>query len=478
MIVEDALGFKFPVPSEYDYDLLDAVVKQKFCAGPGSFEVKAGHYEYFQTRNSNVEVSRDNRLLPGTAITMAVIIVCSTLTDEACPMPKCDSRQTTRSSCGVRIWYASYHVEHRSKFELTARSCDCGVSFSPTLKRGIADLLSAASVLSDDMQEEGSRPPNTERPGKRPRLEPAREDVNVFKNIRLAKTNSAEHCPYPPSSATARSLNEGGHGLHKWDSLPSNHTGSMEVIYQSKQANIIEEHGMYSALEPSPQVAPKKGKGGPVGFNHAMSYVTRIKIRFALRPEVYKQFLEILQTYQCYDTPIQDVYAEVAELFSSDLDILEGFKQFVPGSAAQHRTAQHCQALKNEQKPGSGLKPPASGPYGHLVTSPTFTRADIITYDKVLAFQRRVKIYFQSSPETHWQFFELLNGLSDHVTGESVRSKIAQLLKDAPNLLEEFQQLVPWLLRAATSEQQSQLLKGQELGQPGVVDKKRKRDEI
>jgi hypothetical protein len=52
-IVEDALGFKFPVPSEYDYDLLDAVIKEKFKAGPGALEVKANNYEYFKTSNSD-----------------------------------------------------------------------------------------------------------------------------------------------------------------------------------------------------------------------------------------------------------------------------------------------------------------------------------------------------------------------------------------------------------------------------------------
>lgn len=56
--------------------------------------------------------------------------------------------------------------------------------------------------------------------------------------------------------------------------------------------------------------------------------------RFATQPEIYKQFLEILQTYQRESKPIQDVYAQVTHLFNSAPDLLEDFKQFLPESAA------------------------------------------------------------------------------------------------------------------------------------------------
>jgi paired amphipathic helix protein Sin3a len=42
-------------------------------------------------------------------------------------------------------------------------------------------------------------------------------------------------------------------------------------------------------------------------FNHAIQYVNKIKNRFADDPDTYKQFLEILQTYQKEQRPIQDV---------------------------------------------------------------------------------------------------------------------------------------------------------------------------
>ncbi len=61
--------------------------------------------------------------------------------------------------------------------------------------------------------------------------------------------------------------------------------------------------------------------------------------RFQDKPEIYKQFLEILQTYQRESKPIQDVYAQVTTLFGTAPDLLEDFKQFLPESAAQAKAA-------------------------------------------------------------------------------------------------------------------------------------------
>lgn len=68
----------------------------------------------------------------------------------------------------------------------------------------------------------------------------------------------------------------------------------------------------------------------PVEFNHAITYVNKIKNRFSGQPETYKKFLEILQTYQKDQKPIQEVYAEVQVLFDGSNELLDEFKQFLP----------------------------------------------------------------------------------------------------------------------------------------------------
>jgi paired amphipathic helix protein Sin3a len=94
-------------------------------------------------------------------------------------------------------------------------------------------------------------------------------------------------------------------------------------------------------------------KRGPVEFNHAISYVNKIKNRFAQQPDIYKQFLEILQTYQRESRPIGDVYSQVTRLFETAPDLLEDFKQFLPESAA-HANAMH--RPREEQYATSNLR--------------------------------------------------------------------------------------------------------------------------
>ena len=72
-----------------------------------------------------------------------------------------------------------------------------------------------------------------------------------------------------------------------------------------------------------------------VEFNHAIAFVNKIKNRFSSDPETYKQFLEILQTYQKETKDINEVYSQVTVLFDNAPDLLDEFSQFLPGADGQ-----------------------------------------------------------------------------------------------------------------------------------------------
>ena len=124
-------------------------------------------------------------------------------------------------------------------------------------------------------------------------------------------------------------------------------TSAAGTVYQPQpHAAIMAPVGTRPAMIPPPETAPfmpghPLGLGPssiirrpPVEFNHAINYVNKIKNRFASEPDIYKQFLEILQTYQKEQKPIQEVYSQVTILFKSAPDLLDEFKQFLPESAA------------------------------------------------------------------------------------------------------------------------------------------------
>eukprot|EP01137_Pigoraptor_chileana_P015243 Opistho-2@70936 len=87
--------------------------------------------------------------------------------------------------------------------------------------------------------------------------------------------------------------------------------------------------------------SPPPSSRRPVEFHHAINYVNKIKTRFANQPEIYKQFLEILHTYQKEQRTakevhaIKEVYGQVASLFRTHPDLLDEFSQFLPDAVPQ-----------------------------------------------------------------------------------------------------------------------------------------------
>ncbi|KAK4047774.1 hypothetical protein OIO90_006073 [Microbotryomycetes sp. JL221] len=126
-------------------------------------------------------------------------------------------------------------------------------------------------------------------------------------------------------------------------SLLSSYMGQSATANQSAGDAAIASATSASALGATAgvdaQAADQSGAAKPpMEFNHAINYVNKIKNRFVKDPDTYKAFLEILQTYQKEGRAIQDVYAQVTQLFHGAPDLLDEFKQFLPdtsGEAAQ-----------------------------------------------------------------------------------------------------------------------------------------------
>lgn len=98
-----------------------------------------------------------------------------------------------------------------------------------------------------------------------------------------------------------------------------------------------------SGLVP-PMLSPAVGTTKPIEFDQAVTYVNKIKSRFADNDMVYKTFLSILQTYQREQKTIKEVYDQVSELFRDHNDLLSEFTHFLPETAPHAAAAQHSAA--------------------------------------------------------------------------------------------------------------------------------------
>ncbi|PIA62321.1 hypothetical protein AQUCO_00200365v1 [Aquilegia coerulea] len=62
----------------------------------------------------------------------------------------------------------------------------------------------------------------------------------------------------------------------------------------------------------------------------AVSLVLRVERRFRKNKTVYNRFLNILNQYNDYNKPVNEVYQEVRVLFHGHEDLFEQFKKFMP----------------------------------------------------------------------------------------------------------------------------------------------------
>lgn len=114
-----------------------------------------------------------------------------------------------------------------------------------------------------------------------------------------------------------------------------------------------------SSLSQLQDAANERKSGGPVEFNHAINYVNKIKTRFSNQPDIYKHFLEILQTYQREQKPIAEVYSQVTILFQNAPDLLDDFKQFLPDpNQTEPLSQQQQQQPEYYQQSGQAQLPP------------------------------------------------------------------------------------------------------------------------
>uniref|UniRef100_A0A8C2CAK9 Paired amphipathic helix protein Sin3a n=1 Tax=Cyprinus carpio TaxID=7962 RepID=A0A8C2CAK9_CYPCA len=150
---------------------------------------------------------------------------------------------------------------------------------------------------------------------------------------------------------------------------PSSHPNPSIPPYASPRSPPPQPHTPINSMP----TAPPLQNNQPVEFNHAISYVNKIKNRFQGQPNIYKSFLEILHKYQKEQrnakeaggsyTPAlteQEVYAEVAQLFKNQEDLLSEFGQFLPDANSSvllsKTTAEKAESVRNDHG-GTAKKP-------------------------------------------------------------------------------------------------------------------------
>jgi len=137
---------------------------------------------------------------------------------------------------------------------------------------------------------------------------------------------------------------------------PKGKAGKAAKKQQQQQLQVLAQPQVSPQQLPPPPQQPQQLPGQLVEFDHAISYVTTIKRRFATDENTYRQFLEILHTYQKEQKGIKEVLEQVAHLFQDHPDLLKEFTFFLPDSVQEqakerlHRAAAESESRLSAQK--------------------------------------------------------------------------------------------------------------------------------
>ncbi|KAI9259908.1 hypothetical protein BY458DRAFT_517000 [Sporodiniella umbellata] len=180
---------------------------------------------------------------------------------------------------------------------------------------------------------------------------------------------------------------------------------------------------------------------GPLEINHAITYVHKIKNHFSSQPEIYKKFLEILQTYQKGEKPIQKVYEEVKVLFNGSNELLDEFKQFLPEPKQRKKRLGNIPSLSiskktkthhyKEEADTSNVRSSEEVDY----TQPTFSTEEAEFFEKA-------KTYI-GNKVTYNALLKVLNLFSQQMVDQNVLvSRVESFIGGNKELLDQFKALV------------------------------------
>lgn len=104
IILNDAMGRRIPIPSEYNIGLVQVVLCFYFQTGPGRDCVEGRYYDLFYSHDKNRKLSVDGNapLIPGSSITMAIWV--SQRMSSCCPKKSCPGGQIAKTADGGCTW--------------------------------------------------------------------------------------------------------------------------------------------------------------------------------------------------------------------------------------------------------------------------------------------------------------------------------------------------------------------------------------
>lgn len=104
--LEDLFGRYITIPSDFSFEMMEAVILAKCKAGPSARKIRSRQYEISNSRNSNQLITKERftGFIPGMYLRMAILIYGENIQTDRCPILTCGSRMLSDDCGGGKTW--------------------------------------------------------------------------------------------------------------------------------------------------------------------------------------------------------------------------------------------------------------------------------------------------------------------------------------------------------------------------------------
>ncbi|KAF9930996.1 hypothetical protein FBU30_011001 [Linnemannia zychae] len=199
----------------------------------------------------------------------------------------------------------------------------------------------------------------------------------------------------------------------------------VSLSQNNSRGNDLQLHGTTSSAVLSAAASGVAPQDTPM-YKNAVDYVSSVKKAYENNPQVYKDFMTVLESYNSLIIPAEELVRTVMTLFQDQPDLLLGFKEFIP----------ETQEVLNHLVPPmmySDYKAPVA-----QIPAPT-TVAPVEAAD----FLSLIKERSQQEPDMYQHLITLLRNFKKDSSYSNLYFYVSIILRYHPHLLQRFHKFLP-----------------------------------
>ncbi|KAF9549063.1 Paired amphipathic helix protein Sin3b [Mortierella hygrophila] len=200
----------------------------------------------------------------------------------------------------------------------------------------------------------------------------------------------------------------------------------VSLSQNNSRGNDLHLHGTTSSAVLSAAAAGVTPQDTPM-YKSAVDYVSSVKKAYENNPQVYKDFMTVLESYNSLIIPAEELVRTVMSLFQDQPDLLLGFKEFIP----------ETQEVLNHLVPPM-MYSDYKAPVVAQLPAPT-----AVAPPEAADFLSLIKERSQQEPDMYQHLITLLRNFKKDSSYSNLYFYVSIILRYHPHLLQRFHKFLP-----------------------------------